>query len=50
MSVRTGEPALVFVIDDDEPMREGLSNLLRSVGLQVRAFASALDFLKMQNA
>jgi len=46
MSVRTGEPAIVFVIDDDEPMREGLSNLLRSVGLQVRAFASALDFLK----
>ncbi len=45
MSNRTEEQAVVFVIDDDEDLRDGLSNLLRSVGLQVRAFASAMDFL-----
>jgi FixJ family two-component response regulator len=43
---RTEEQAVVFVIDDDEELRDGLSNLLRSVGLQVKAFASAMDFLK----
>src|SRR5262252_3455751 len=46
MSNRTDEQAVVFVIDDDEDLRDGLSNLLRSVGLQVRTFASAMDFLK----
>ena len=46
MSDRTNEQAVVFVIDDDEDLRDGLSNLMRSVGLQVRAFASAMDFLK----
>jgi FixJ family two-component response regulator len=38
--------ALVFVIDDDAPMRESLKNLIRSVGLQVEAFASAQEFLR----
>jgi FixJ family two-component response regulator len=37
--------ALVFVVDDDAPMRESLKNLMRSVGLQVEAFASAQEFL-----
>jgi len=46
MSNRAEEQAVVFVIDDDEDLRDGLSNLLRSVGLQVKAFASAVDFLK----
>ena len=46
MSNRTEEQAVVFVIDDDEDLRDGLSNLLRSVGLRVSAFASAMDFLK----
>ena len=45
MTSRTEEQAVVFVIDDDEDLRDGLSNLLRSVGLKVRAFASAMDFL-----
>src|SRR3989442_2647245 len=38
--------ALVFVVDDDAPLRESLTNLLRSVGLQVAAFASAQEFLR----
>lgn len=46
MSNRTEEQAVVFVVDDDEDLRDGLSNLLRTVGLQVKAFASATDFLK----
>jgi FixJ family two-component response regulator len=46
MSIRNEEQAVVFVIDDDADLRDGLSNLLRSVGLQVRAFGSATDFLK----
>jgi len=33
--------ALVFVVDDVAPLRASLENLLRSVGLQVAAFASA---------
>jgi FixJ family two-component response regulator len=35
----------VFVIDDDESMREALTSLIRSVGLSVETFASAQDFL-----
>ena len=35
----------VFIIDDDESVRLGLSELLRSVGLDARAFASAEEFL-----
>jgi FixJ family two-component response regulator len=37
--------AMVFVVDDDAPMRESLKNLLRSVGLRVELFASAQEFL-----
>lgn len=36
----------VFVVDDDLSVREALSSLIRSVGLQVQTFASAVDFLQ----
>jgi DNA-binding NtrC family response regulator len=39
------ENALVFVVDDDPSVREALESLLCSVGLAVRTFASAQDFL-----
>ena len=39
-------PATVFVIDDDHSMRGSLEDLVGSVGLQVRAFASPQDFLQ----
>src|SRR5258708_5763574 len=39
-------PAVVFVIDDDPSMRGALEDLVGSVGLQVRAFASPQDFLQ----
>src|SRR4029077_13451407 len=39
-------PAVVFVIDDDPSMRGALEDLVGSVGLQVRPFASPQDFLQ----
>jgi FixJ family two-component response regulator len=41
----TKEPAFVFVIDDDPSMRVALEDLVGSIGLQVRAFASPQEFL-----
>lgn len=37
---------MVFVIDDDESIREALNSLIRSVGLNVATFASAQEFLQ----
>jgi FixJ family two-component response regulator len=37
--------AVVCIIDDDPIVRDGLSNLLRSIGLQVDVFGSATEFL-----
>src|SRR5215475_14348093 len=38
--------AIVFVIDDDESVREALKSLIRSVGLSGETFASAHEFLQ----
>jgi FixJ family two-component response regulator len=37
---------IVFVVDDDRMIREGLQSLIRSVGLRAETFASAQDFLQ----
>ncbi|HET9882519.1 MAG TPA: response regulator transcription factor [Candidatus Binatia bacterium] len=37
---------LVFVVDDDAPLRESLADLLRSIGWRVESFASAQEFLQ----
>jgi len=37
---------MVFVIDDDESIRESLKSLMRSVGLGVETFSSAQEFLQ----
>jgi len=37
--------AIVYVIEDDAPMRESLGNLIRSVGLLPKLFSSAQEFL-----
>jgi FixJ family two-component response regulator len=42
--MRETEP-VVFVIDDDEMIRDGIQSLIRSVGLRVKTFASAQDFM-----
>ncbi|HYK20423.1 MAG TPA: response regulator [Pyrinomonadaceae bacterium] len=37
--------SLIAVVDDDQSVREALENLINSVGLEVKLFASAEDFL-----
>jgi RNA polymerase sigma factor (sigma-70 family) len=39
------EQPIVYVIDDDESVREGIADLLRSVGHAVQPFESAQEFL-----
>jgi FixJ family two-component response regulator len=41
---------LVFVVDDDAPLRESLTDLIHSVGLRVEAFASAQEFLRSKRS
>jgi FixJ family two-component response regulator len=38
--------ATVYVVDDDQSVRAGLSRLLQSMGLTVKTFASAREFLE----
>jgi len=40
------EQPVVFVVDDDVSAREGIEDLLHSVGLRVVSFGSAQDFLQ----
>ena len=44
----TDEPncPVVFIVDDDASVREALSSLIRSIGLQVETFSSAGEFLR----
>ena len=39
------EALLVYVVDDDESVRKGLARLMRSVGIESRAYASPEPFL-----
>jgi FixJ family two-component response regulator len=41
----TRKKKIVYVIDDDEPVRKSLSRLLRSAGLNAEIFSSPEDFL-----
>jgi FixJ family two-component response regulator len=43
--MRPREP-IVYVVDDDQSVRESLSSLIRSVGLRVETFGSAEEFLR----
>lgn len=47
MTEQAGSPtdAVIFVVDDDQAMRESLEFLLASAGLEVESFASAREFL-----
>ena len=40
----------IFVVDDDESVREALGSLIRSVGLSVETFGSAQEFLTSRRA
>ncbi|MBC3349755.1 MULTISPECIES: response regulator transcription factor [Pseudomonas] len=37
---------LVYIVDDDAPLRESLGSLLRSIGLQVQLFSSVAGFMQ----
>jgi len=37
---------IVYLVDDDEAVRDALGMLFKSIGLKYEAFASALDFLQ----
>ena len=41
---------IVYVVDDDSSVRQALSSLVRSVGLQVETFGSAQEFLRAPRA
>ena len=38
--------SMVFVVDDDQSVREALSSLIRSIGLDVETYASAHEYLR----
>ena len=38
-------PPTIYIVDDDDSLRDSLAGLFRSVGLQARPFRSAKDFL-----
>jgi FixJ family two-component response regulator len=42
------EKPVVYVLDDDAGIRESLDGLIRSVGLAVRTFGSAQEFLRSE--
>jgi FixJ family two-component response regulator len=44
----TEADGLVFVVDDDASLRESLKDLIGSVGLRVKAFASAQEFMRSE--
>jgi len=46
MSKRQEEQPIVIVIDDDDLVREAVCDLLRSIGLPTKPFASVPEFLK----
>jgi FixJ family two-component response regulator len=47
MSAKEGQP-IVFVIDDDELVRDSVADLLHSVGLGAQVFGSAQEFLQTE--
>jgi FixJ family two-component response regulator len=40
--------ALIYIVDDEAPLRDAISSLLRSVGMRIAAFPSVADFLAAQ--
>jgi FixJ family two-component response regulator len=44
----TPDGPIVFVVDDDPSMRPAMESLIRSIGLRVKSFPSAHDFLQYE--
>jgi FixJ family two-component response regulator len=49
MSKAKETEATLFIVDDDEQMRDSLRNLIRSVGLRVELFAPAQEFVQSRH-
>ena len=49
-SAASSHGSIVFVVDDDASIRDALSNLFRSAGIQVQTFASTAEFLQHPRA
>jgi FixJ family two-component response regulator len=46
MAKQSEQPPIVVIVDDDDLVRDAVANLLRSIGLQTRVFASVSEFLQ----
>jgi FixJ family two-component response regulator len=42
----TSKPQTVYIIDDEQDVRDGLQMLLKSIGITAETFPSAIDFLE----
>lgn len=45
MAISAAEESVIYIVDDDQDVREGLGSLFESVGLRSRTFGSATEFL-----
>jgi FixJ family two-component response regulator len=50
MTQKIQEIYSVTIVDDDQAVRDALSNLLESVGMLVEVFASAEDFVNSRQS
>ena len=46
MQDKSKDVSIVYVVDDDRDVREGLKSLFELVGMRVQAFGSTADFLR----
>lgn len=47
LAPRTGDGAAVYIVDDDEAIRQALRSLLNAAGIASHAYGSALEFLRV---
>jgi FixJ family two-component response regulator len=50
MDEQVRSKSIVYVVDDDEDVREGLKSLFKSIGMKVEAFSKTADFLRSKIA
>ncbi len=43
--IKSEQPATVFIVDDDDAIRDSMSMLMETIGLNTQSFASAQEFL-----
>src|SRR6185436_13003457 len=46
MNALAGEAWTIFIVDDDDSVRKGLTRLMRAAGFEVKAFATAETFFE----